>query len=426
MLQLTHGQYGHTLNYNQVFSPDGAWIVYDTRNQDQDIARTKRIERVHIPSQQIELLYQIDTASDWGPGVGAAAYNPKVERVSFIHGLSTASEQEPYAMDRRTGVYVDTALPGKIKPLDARQVIPPFKAGALRGGTHAHAWSADGTKLCFTYNDEIIRKLSETSEEIQDLRTVGVMIPQPVQTHVQDGNNFSGTMFAEVIVDVTDQPKAGSDEILRAFDECWLGNATVQQQQSRIAFQGICLDAHLNEQRDIFIAYLPDDITKAKAGYPLEGTFISRPNTAQGLRVQRLTKGIQISSTPRHWLRSSEDGQYIYFLKSDQAGFVNIFSWHIQTEKCKQLTFHKESIVNQFNIYQHEMVYPLADALYILDLKTLHSRRITPLISAAEGALEGAPNWSPNGNLIAFNRRIKSSTGDFLQIFIIERSDFQA
>lgn len=46
--QLTSDAKGHFLNNLQCFSPDGKWLVYDTRNDDAHIARTGSIEMVNV------------------------------------------------------------------------------------------------------------------------------------------------------------------------------------------------------------------------------------------------------------------------------------------------------------------------------------------------------------------------------------------
>ena len=47
--QITHDlTYHHDLDNNDNFSPDGKWLVYDTRTDDGGIAESARIERVNI------------------------------------------------------------------------------------------------------------------------------------------------------------------------------------------------------------------------------------------------------------------------------------------------------------------------------------------------------------------------------------------
>src|SRR3546814_11651053 len=56
--QLTHATQGHTIHNTQVFSKDGQWVVYDTRNDDTKIGSTGSIEMVHTHTGEVKLLYQ--------------------------------------------------------------------------------------------------------------------------------------------------------------------------------------------------------------------------------------------------------------------------------------------------------------------------------------------------------------------------------
>src|SRR5690606_3611959 len=148
---LTHAAQGHTIHHTQVFSKDGQWIVYDTRNGDTQIGRTGSIELVDVNSGEERVLDDTENQAEYCPGVGAATFSPVQNRVLFIHGIRNADASRPYGMTRRTGVAVDTNRPGEPIFMDARDVSPPFTPGALRGGTHAHSWSGDGQWISFTY-----------------------------------------------------------------------------------------------------------------------------------------------------------------------------------------------------------------------------------------------------------------------------------
>src|SRR5690606_32471996 len=75
-IQLTHAAQGHTIHNTQVFSRDGQWVVYDTRNDDTKIGSTGTIEMVNTETGETKLLYQTDNQTDAGPGVGAATFSP--------------------------------------------------------------------------------------------------------------------------------------------------------------------------------------------------------------------------------------------------------------------------------------------------------------------------------------------------------------
>ncbi len=198
--------------------------------------------------------------------------------------------------------------------MDARNIVPPFTPGALRGGTHAHSWSEDGKWISFTYNDDVIDQLSKKDSTVKDLRVVAVMndskhVIVPDTSNLENNN---GRFFSAVVTVVTDHPAPGSDEIDKAFDEGWIGtNGYVNQkgirQKRAIAFQGNVRDNNGKTKTEVFVADLPDDITKAKQGCALEGTTTTRPCVPEGVSQRRITfmdKGIQ---GPRFWLRSTPD-----------------------------------------------------------------------------------------------------------------------
>mgnify|MGYP003576062290 CR=1 FL=1 len=423
--QITFGSYGHFLNHTQVFSPDGRWIAYDTRNDDSQIGSTGSIEMVNVDDGEVRLLYETQNQTSFGPGVGAVAFSPVQNRVVFIHGIRNANQTQPYGFTRRTGVAIDIDHPQRAIFLDARDIRPPFTAGALRGGTHAHSWSGDGEMICCTYNDFVMEQAEKFSQHVKDLRSIAVMFPEPVAVPQDETlENHSGEMFSVLMAKVTEQPKKGSDEIDKAFDECWLGTngylkADGSRQEKAIAFQGNVRTADGAVKTEVFVVDLPADLTKANAGRPLEGTENSRPNVPKGLCQRRLTyhgKGVQ---GPRHWLRSSPDGAWIYFLSKDPAGFINVFAVSTFDESVKQISHH------QFNIQSGINLSPSGDHIaYVANQQVFITHIISGMPQAlshanAEQPIIGPVMWSPDGKMLTFNRFVKQQEGNFIQIFLL-------
>jgi hypothetical protein len=294
--QLTYEPKGHTLNNTQVFSPDDQWIVYDTRNLDTQLGQTCCVEMVNTKTGETRLLYQTSNQSEYGPGVGVATFCPTKPAVLFLHGLRNASAQQPNAMTRRTGILVNVNEPQKTCFLDGRDVVNPFTPGALRGGTHAHQWSADGQWISFTYNDAVMEQLSRTDSVVRDLRTVGVLSPAR-SVSVSNGNdmdNFGGEWFATVVAQVTERPEPGSDAIDRMFDETWIGRngyykADGTHQKRALAFQGNVRNEANQTITEVFVLDLPDNLTNAAPNQPLEGTVTTRPNPPAGVAQRRIT-----------------------------------------------------------------------------------------------------------------------------------------
>lgn len=428
--QLTDGAYGHMINSAQIFSPDDEWIVYDTRNDQTHIGRTCCIEKVNVKTKEIVKLYSAPGQSVHGPGVGAAAWHPSEDKIIFIHGLLNCNAERPYSFTRRFGALLDSTAGGRVSSAEARTISDTLLPGALRGGTHAHSWSADGKWISFTYNDFLMEKLeSATGGSIRDPRTIGVMSPGAVNVAGEDAENFSGRFFSVVAATVTENPAPGSDEIEKAFDECWIGrNGYVKKDGTRqrraIAFQGHVRDANDSLVTEVFVADIPDDITIASDA-PLQGTFTTRPAVPAGLVQRRLTftadrklPGLQ---GPRFWLRSSPDGAIIYFLMKDDEGTVQLHSVPANGGSIRQVTHLTHSVQGQFNISPdgHAMALIADNSVWLVALADGKLQRVTPRVEDTEAPVLGVA-WNNTGTAVAYNRYVQSKGERFLQIFTLK------
>ena len=430
VIQLTRDNSGHTIHNTQCFSPDDQWIVFDSRNYDTLISSTGNINIVNTHTGDIRELYHTPHQTLYGPGVGAATFSPVDNRVIFIHGIRNSDKNNPYGITRRTGVSIDIAKPFHPVFMDARDITPPFTAGALRGGTHAHNWSADGKWISFTYNDFVISQLEKVDPSVKDLRTVGVMVPGH-RVHVSfdaSQENNSGEMFSVVVAKVTENPEPGGDEIDKAFDEGWIGIKGYQKSDGRwqrraIAFQGEVVNADGTKKAEVFVVDLPEDLTKANLGQPLEGTTSSRPNVPAGVSQRRIThlkNGIQ---GPRHWLRCTPDGNLIAFLSKDDKNIIQVFGVSPNGGKIIQLTHNSYSVQGPFNFSPDgkHLAYLADNSVFITEIKTGESKRFTSRYSDDE-PVWGSVVWSNDSSMLAFNKYVKDTkTGDlFLQIFLIK------
>jgi hypothetical protein len=416
---LTASSSGHTLHHNGVFSKDGHWIVYDGRNDDTKIGETAHIGIVNVLTGQEKIIYQTQNQSINGPGVGAVSFNPAENKVIFIHGLSGANAEKPYGMSRRTGVGIDINFPQSPFFYDARDVSSPYRPGSLRGGTHSHCWSGDGQFISFTYNDELVDT---------DLRSVGVMIPVAQQIRVDSvkGNN-PGTMFSSVVTDVVRYPAPGSDQINKAFDECWVGKNGYTLHSGEhipyaIAFQGNTINQEGEQITEVFIVHIdPKKILRDLGAVGKQG---ERPRMPHGLQQKRITFSKKGLSDTRHWLRSSPDGKFIYGLIKDENDYNQLGQIEILSGGVIPLTNNDFSIENQFNLNNSgtHIAYVAQNSIYLFDL----GEGVSVQVAAEDtGKIIGAPSFSPSDDMLVFNQYIKDMNGsEFLQIRSVELTDF--
>jgi len=314
------------------FSPDDQWLVYDTRTNEGGIGGCGTIEKINVRSGETVILYQTPHQTIYGPGVGAPSYSHIENKVIFIHGLMNCNADRPYEQWRRTGVIIDEKKPGIPIFMDARDVTIPYTAGALRGGTHDHEWSADGKWIGFTYNDAIMKSLEDRTGNRWNLRTIGVAKQLKAVTvdHDPEGENNDGTWYSVLVVRVIPEPRPGSDEINHAAGDCWIGDRGYPGKDGRLqrarAFLGTVISSAGAEVPEVFVADLPEDITSAGKHGPLEGTESTFPMPPAGTKQRRLT----FTAETAHpgclgILHCSADGRWIAYRAKDKNGIEQVF-----------------------------------------------------------------------------------------------------
>ncbi|WP_461484941.1 DUF3748 domain-containing protein, partial [Pedobacter sp.] len=396
IVQLTNSEIGHTLNTGQVFSANNEWIVFDHRNNDGDIKITGSIGIVNTKTGEERTIYKTTNQTAHGPGVGAASFSPVTDRVIFIQGIRNADAQKPYDFTRRTGVAIDIDKPGQPIFMDARSLDKPYTIGALRGGTHAHSWSGDGEMISYTYNDYVIEQLAKTDARVKDLRTIGLMFPKKVVVpNLANLENNDGEMFSVLAATVVENPVAGSNEIDKAFDECWIGKdgyikADGTRQRKAIAFQGNVKNAIGETITEIFVSDIADDLTQSNFNDNAAGTATTRPAVPSQITQRRVTFMANLSQSlgkgakgPRFWLRSSADGSRIFFLSEDDKGIVQAYSVSsnaLNGEEIKQVTNNDFSIASPINISPDGLYlsYIADQSVFITAISSGISQRLTP------------------------------------------------
>jgi hypothetical protein len=432
-VQLTYGEKGHFLHIQNAFSPNNEWLVYDTRNDETHISRTSSIEMVNANTKEVVFLYNTQNQTAFGPGVGGVSFNPKKNQVIFIHGLQNCDAEKPYGFSRRTGVSIKTEFPQKPIFLDARDITVPYTPGALRGGTHAHTWSRDGEWVTFTYNDYIMSTLAENPNSgVKDLRMIGVMAPlSPVKVDKDEtGENNDGDMFSVVVTEVFENPEIGSDQIDRAYCDSWIGldgytKLNGNKQKRAIAFLGDTRDSIGNKLTEVYVIDIPEDVTKAEEGKPLEGSSKTRPLPPAGTVQRRLTftenrkyPGVQ---GPFHFVKSLPDGSMIFFMMKDDNGIVQVYAANTIKGSVKQITNNKSSIETSFDLSFDGkfLAYGIHEDIWI----TIISNGITQVIPSKLdiNATElGSINWSHDGKNIAYKRKVIEKDTSYFQVFVLK------
>jgi hypothetical protein len=446
--QVTCAAHGHMLTNSGVWSPDSRWIVYDTRSSpDGSVFDGTRIERVEVESGRIEILYE----SRNGACCGVVTASPVDDRVVFILGPEQPTADWQYGPARRQGAIVRTSKPGVIERLDARDLVPPFTTGALRGGSHVHVVSPDGRLVSFTYEDAVLdgspaAATTAGSPCEKNLRGVGVSVcGKTVQVPRTHNRNHDGTAFSVLVTRLTDEPGAGSDEISKAFEEAWIGTHGYlrpdgTRQRYALAFQGHVVVSEastggLRTVSEVFVCDLPDDLDELTVAgeQPLAGTPTSRPAPPRGVIQRRLTftadrhyPGID---GPRHWLRSSPDGSRIAFLLRDDRGVVQLFTVSPNGGRPVQVTRDDSSVTSSFSWSPdgRRIAYVADSSVFIVDVPSGASTRLTDRTMPAPPRPEACV-FAPDGRRIAFMRSVAGQStklGDAAakvhnQIFVVD------
>ena len=343
---LTFRSGGHTLNRRQALSPKRDWAVFDTRTDDTLIGQTHSVERVALKTGKIETIYETVGQTAFGPGVGAVAYHPTLDRVLFIHGVLNCDASRPYGMARRFGAIVDVEDPKSMFPAEGRIVDSEPPLGILSGGTHAHSWSPSGKRISFTYNDARNASMARTV----GFTTTEVLSPfrewdtaNKLGDSYDKSENFGGryASFLVLIPGTSTKLVNGQSVVIQqALEECWLD-------EHRLSFLGTVETVGAQPFQEIFVATIPTDASledAVKSG--------SQGMVPSGMTLERITNtslnGPRLSG-PRHWLTANPSGAWIYTLAMDQHGIVQLARVAATGGSLELLTQLTESIEGQMS-----------------------------------------------------------------------------
>jgi MFS family permease len=433
--QVTSTAHGHVLTNANVFSPDSKWIAYDVRpDAEGSVFEGDRIEAVNVDTGEIRTLYQATN----GGRCGVVTFSPVEPRVAFIAGPEQPTPDFTYGPARRRGVMARLDRPGVAEPLDARDLTPPFTPGALRGGSHVHVFSPDGTLVSFTYDDHVLATPpadgDPTPRDVPS-RNIGVSIlHHPVTTPKNHPRNHDGSAFTVLVTRTVATPAPGSDDYRRAYEEGWIGtNGYLRSDGSRqrrsLAFLGDVIGTDGKPLTEVFVADLPEsfDTGEVRVGVgPLEGSAHRLPWPPAGVVVRRLTRtadrkhpGVQ---GVRHWVRSAPDGSVVACLMRDDAGVSQLWLVGVADGTLRQLTRNAHDIASAFTWTPdgRRIAHVMDGSVCLTDAATGQTVRLTErAANPADGPLPLACVVSPDGRSIAYLRRVPSGASVQNQIFVV-------
>ena len=430
--QITKTRGGHIMTNTGVWSPDGKWIVYDTRSTPSgDKFDGERIEAVNMETGEVRVIYE----SSHGAHCGVATFHPRDNEVVFILGPENPTPDWRYCAWHRQGIIADLFNKERVQNLDACNLTPPFIEGALRGGSHVHVWDPQGQWVSFTYEDHVLSAFEkETAEHDINLRNVGVSAPvQKVTVRKDHPRNHDGQFFSVLVTRTVARPEPGSDQINKAFDEGWIGtNGYVRNDDSRqkhaIAFQGQVITSQGNTITEVFVADLPEELRVPGDG-PLAGTETRRPFPPRGTVQRRITftqnrkhPGLQ---GPRHWLRSSPDGSAIAFLMKDDDGIVQLWTVRPGGGPVRQLTQNNHSIASAFTWSPdgRYIAHVMDNSVCITQSQTGKTLRVTERVEDDTAPRPEACVFAQDGKQIAYVRPVRMGDAFFNQVFVVRFDD---
>jgi hypothetical protein len=425
-VQLTFDQTkNHDLDNNDNFSPDGKWLVYDTRTDVGGVGSSASVEQVNIETGKIMALLNIPDNKDWGPGAGAASYHPSEMKVISIHGLPVCTKQNPYQQWRRTATIVNVDKPNVPVYMDSRNVTSPFTPGALRGGTHRHEWSRDGQWIGFTYNDAIMKKLEDSTGVKWNLRTIAVSTQKHKVKNIDSDpakENVQGEWYSAVVVRVVPNPAPGSDEISNAASDSWIGPGSYRKPDGKMqvarAFLGKIISKSGKPVDELFVVDIPDSINMPGEYGSLEGTRTSFPMPPKGTVQRRLTHTAETKYPGCSGVaRSSSDGKYISYLAKDSLGIQQVYLISPPGGRPVQLTKHITDVQCgvRWSPDNRSVIYLWDNSIVLCEVSDRpFDQRFKRLTARTEVSPENII-WSNDGKTIAFNRTI----GNKKQIFYI-------
>ncbi|MBI5085142.1 MAG: DUF3748 domain-containing protein [Acidobacteria bacterium] len=422
--QLTFSPISKLLDNNDNFSRDDRFLVFDTRETfGGGIGNGTTIMKVSVSTGLENFVYSpwpVILGSQAAPGLGAASYSPVDDVVVFIHGplVSETAKLGFYSTTNRRGGVARADGSGDVGYLDCRDLASePTSPGAHRGGSHRHEFTADGSRIGFTYDDALLTQYG---------RNIGFMV---AHEKAPCGVSF----YAALLVPVVPPAESKPGDLERAADDSWVGAKGLMR-----AFIGNVKEADGKVMSSLFVVDVPEnvDITTASSG-----TKTKYPVPPIGTKVRRLT------TTPAAGIvRGSLDGTRIAYFASAPDGSRQVFVINAEgsdkhsdpaMRPVQATTFEKGASGGVRWHPSGNSIAVISDggvAAVCVKPGPLFGKAVWLTTRGAQVPAADALVWSHNGQLLAFNRRVptynsagalvKDSGGnDFRQIFLVRFPD---
>ena len=427
--QLTFTPMTHILDNNDNYSKDNRFLSYDTRETlGGGIGNGTSIYKVEIASGKETLLYgpPYKLSTDPGgpaPGLGAASFSPVTDEVVFIHGplVSEVPTLGVYGTLNRHGGVVPGDGSGALHFLDVRDITnDPTTPGAMRGGTHRHEFTYDGTRVGFTYDDNIMTPLGYQ-------RMCGFMMRNPKAP-------AGATHYAALLVPIVPVASAKTGDLTRAADDSWVGAHGLIR-----GFMGQVKEADGSIVQSLYAVDIPAnvDITTADPG-----TKTRLPSPPVGTTVRRMTH-TAAAGIVRGSLDGTRIGYYVTVDGTQQAFVIASDGSDTAADVSKrpvQATFLPKGAAGGLRWHPSgNSIAVLSDngvAVTCVQPGPLFGATVflTPHGSALASTSPEGLVWSRDGQSLAFNRRVPTydSTGklvkdsganNFRQIFMVNFPD---
>ncbi|HBJ36184.1 MAG TPA: hypothetical protein DDZ51_15825 [Planctomycetaceae bacterium] len=389
-----------TIANRNCWSCDSRSLFFDLRNEESQFD-SPSIMRLDVVSRDSYAIYTHGLKSC----CGVPTCSPVDDRVVFIHADEPMDDEWQYCAWHRRGVVVRQNDPQNATTLDARDIVPPFTAGALRGGTHLHTFNHDATAIVSTYEDHVLA-IHHGGHAEANRRGIAVHILSiPVAVPKTHPRNHDGSSFTAFVSQLADKPIPGSDEISMATGEAWLAGPG-----NRIAMQGTVVDRRGNPCVEIFLITLPNRLSDLciPGKHPLQGTLATRPGVPAGVTQQRLTYTSERAFPgifgPRHWAVSSADGSRIGFFMRDDNGTVQFWTVSPDSGEVIQVTYNAPEPTSPFTWHPDgsRVTYVADGSVMLVNISDGSFQRLTPRMPIADGPTHHACVFSPDGSSIAY------------------------